>query len=37
MMRQHYKPEPKRYPMADILLAVSIGLILAFIFFEYLP
>jgi len=36
-MRQHYKPDPKRYPVADIAIAVSIGLILAFIFLEYLP
>jgi hypothetical protein len=36
-MRHHYKPDPKRYPMADVLLAVSIGLILASILLEYLP
>jgi hypothetical protein len=28
-MRQHYKPDPKRYPLADIALACAIGLGLA--------
>ena len=28
-MREHYKPAPQRYPLADIALAVSIGLCLA--------
>jgi hypothetical protein len=36
-MRQHYKPEPAPRPWADVLLAVSIGLALAFILLEYLP
>ena len=35
-MREHYKPEPTRNPLADALLAVSIGLILATILLEYL-
>jgi len=35
-MRQHYKPEPVARPWADMLLAVSIGLILAAILLEYL-
>jgi hypothetical protein len=35
-MRQHYKPEPVARPWADLLLAVSIGLILAAILLEYL-
>lgn len=36
MNRQHYKPEPVARPWADMLLAVSIGLILAAILLEYL-
>jgi hypothetical protein len=36
MNRQHYKPEPVARPWADLLLAVSIGLILAAILLEYL-
>ena len=35
-MRQHYKIEPAARPLADLLLAVSIGLILAAILLEYL-
>jgi hypothetical protein len=35
-MREHYKPEPVARPWADLLLAVSIGLILAAILLEYL-
>lgn len=28
-MREHYTPSPQRYPLADIALAVAIGLCLA--------
>ena len=35
-MRQHYKPEPKRYPLADVALACAIGLALAVLLLEYL-
>jgi hypothetical protein len=28
-MREHYKPEPQRYPLADIALACAIGFCLA--------
>ncbi|CAB5222551.1 hypothetical protein UFOVP376_8 [uncultured Caudovirales phage] len=35
-MRHHYKPDPKRYLMADIALACAIGLALAFILVGYL-
>jgi hypothetical protein len=28
-MRQHYKPDPRRHFMLDVLLAVAIGLCLA--------
>ena len=28
-MREHYKPDLQRYPLADIALAVAIGLCLA--------
>jgi len=35
-MRQHYKPEPKRYPLADISLACAIGLALAVLLVRYL-
>jgi hypothetical protein len=35
-MRQHYKPDPVARPWADLLLAVTIGLILAAILLEYL-
>lgn len=35
-MRQHYKPEPKRYPLADIALACSIGIALAVLLVGYL-
>ena len=35
-MRHHYKPEPKRYPMADIALACAIGLALAVLLVGYL-
>jgi len=35
-MREHYKPTPTPHPLADVLLAVSIGLILAAILLEYL-
>lgn len=36
MNRQHYKPEPVARPWADLLLAVTIGLILAAVLLEYL-
>jgi len=36
MNRQHYKPDPKRYPLADIALACAIGLALAVLLLEYL-
>jgi hypothetical protein len=36
MMRQHYKPDPKRYPLADIALACAIGLALAILLVQYL-
>jgi len=29
MTREHYTPTPQRYPLADIALAVSIGICLA--------
>jgi hypothetical protein len=35
-MRQHYKPDPKRYSMADIALACAIGLSLAVLLVRYL-
>jgi hypothetical protein len=35
-MRHHYKPDPKRYPMADIALACAIGLALAILLARYL-
>ena len=35
-MRHHYKPEPRRYPLADIALACAIGLVLAFLLVAYL-
>ncbi len=35
-MREHYKPTPTSNSLADVLLAVSIGLILAAILLEYL-
>ena len=35
-MRHHYKPDPKRYPVADIALACAIGLCLAILFVRYL-
>jgi hypothetical protein len=35
-MRQHYTPAPVPRPWADVLLAISIGLILASILLEYL-
>ncbi len=35
-MREHYKIKPAINPLADALLAVSIGLILAAILLEYL-
>jgi len=35
-MREHYTIKPTRNPLADALLAVSIGLILAVILLEYL-
>jgi hypothetical protein len=28
-MREHYKPDPHRYPLADIALACAIGFCLA--------
>jgi hypothetical protein len=28
-MREHYTPEPERYPVLDVLLAVAIGVCLA--------
>lgn len=36
MMRHHYKPDPKRYPLADIALACAIGLALAVLLVGYL-
>ena len=35
-MRHHYKPDPKRYPMADIALACAIGIALAVLLVGYL-
>ena len=35
-MREHYTIKLTRNPLADVLLAVSIGLILAAILLEYL-
>jgi hypothetical protein len=35
-MREHYKPAPTPNPLADVLLAVTIGLTLAAILLEYL-
>lgn len=35
-MREHYKIKPTPNPLADVLLAVSIGLTLAAILLEYL-
>jgi hypothetical protein len=35
-MREHYTIKPTRKPLADVLLAVTIGLILAAILLEYL-
>ena len=35
-MRHHYKPDPKRYPIADIALACAIGLALAVLLVGYL-
>jgi hypothetical protein len=35
-MREHYTIKPTPNPLADVLLAVSIGLILAAILLEYL-
>jgi len=35
-MRHHYKPDPKRYPIADIALACAIGLALAVLLVRYL-
>jgi hypothetical protein len=35
-MREHYKIKPISNPLADVLLAVSIGLVLAAILLEYL-
>jgi hypothetical protein len=35
-MREHYKPELAPRPRAGALLAISIGLALAFILLEYL-
>ena len=35
-MRHHYKPESKRYPLADIALACAIGLALAILLVVYL-
>ena len=35
-MRQHYKPDLVARPWADVLLAVSIGLILAVLLVRYL-
>ena len=32
-MREHYKPAPQRYPMADIALACAIGAALALVLF----
>ena len=35
-MRQHYKPAPVARPLADVLLAVTIGLALAVLLVRYL-
>jgi hypothetical protein len=35
-MRQHYKPLHRRNPLYDYALAVSIGLALAYVLFNYL-
>ena len=35
-MREHYKIKPTPNPVADVLLAVSIGLTLAAMLLEYL-
>jgi len=35
-MRQHYKPEPVARPWADLLLAVSIGLVMGVLLAVYL-
>ena len=35
-MREHYKPEPMPRPWADVLLAVTIGLVLAVLLVRYL-
>ena len=35
-MRHHYKPDPKRYPIADIAMACAIGLALAVLLVRYL-
>ena len=35
-MREHYKIKPTPHPLANALLAVSIGLTLAAILLEYL-
>jgi len=32
-MREHYKPDPVSYPLADIALACAIGLALALVLF----
>lgn len=34
-MREHYKPTPQRYPLADITLAVAIGVCLALALVEW--
>jgi hypothetical protein len=28
-MKEHYKPDPERYPLLDVLFAVAIGVCLA--------
>lgn len=35
-MREHYKPTPTPHPVANVLLAVSIGLVLAVLLVGYL-
>ena len=35
-MREHYTPEPQRYPLADIALACAIGFALAMLLVTWL-
>jgi hypothetical protein len=36
MMREHYKPQSNPNPLADAALAVTIGVVLAYLLFVYL-